>query len=659
MTDLLDRSKRPFVIAVGLVAVWAATGPARTQEPPPRFESGECLERERIECGYLVVPERWDIESSRTLRIAVAVVRSTSETPRPDPVVFLAGGPGGSTLRSIRRSGAGGLSRKLRAERDLVFFDQRGTGYSDPEFCAELDTAITRTIFEPLAEDERRSLARQAMQKCRGRMAAVGVDLGAYHSANSARDLAALRVALGYDEWNLYGMSYGTRLALVTMRDHPQGIRSAVLMAVSPPNAPEEVLTNFDRVLHEVFDACAADPACAADYPDLEQRFYTMLDEYDENPLVITTAATAMFPDGRMGGSGAGVAIAVFNALYVRAAIPLVPLIIEVFADRREDVLQAIFDMADQRGIGVENRGLWLSVECYDRAPYRTRDALQADADRAPGLAGHGTLIRTTLDDCDAWHEARATPAQLGPAVSTIPTLILNGAFDPITPPKYGRLAAETLTKSYYVESRSGAHGVPMDACTQQIMLDFIADPLTRPETECNERRAPVEFLTGVHVNGGVYRIAASLQRGPSAVTVAWLGISLLTMLSALVVWPLGWLGHRARKRRTAATGWEVAARWVAGVAVVAAVGFLAGLVWTVLRASKTTPLILAFGVPQSAAPLFLIPWLVLLLGIAALTLAVVAWRRTWWSITSRIHYLLVSLACVSFVAFLTHWRLF
>ncbi len=336
------------LVAVAFSAISISTDPARAQEPPPRFESGECpfqggewLERERIECGYLIVPERWDVAGGRRLRIAAAVARSTSESPRPDPVVFLAGGPGGSTLASIRAVVASRPRRSLLSERDLVFFDQRGTGYSEPEFCPNLDAPITQTFFAGLPEDERRSRVRQAMSECRGRMVAAGVDLGAYHSASSARDLAALRVALGYDEWNLYGVSYGTRLALVTMRDQPQGIRSVVLEAVSPPNAPEEVLANFDRALQEVFNACAVDSECATAYPDLERRFGAMLDDLDREPLVIGTSHTEMFPSGRMVVNGAVAAIGIFNALYRELTIPLVPLVIDVFANRNRYALQA------------------------------------------------------------------------------------------------------------------------------------------------------------------------------------------------------------------------------------------------------------------------------------------------------------------------------
>jgi pimeloyl-ACP methyl ester carboxylesterase len=279
-------------IGLALIAAGAASGPARAQQSPPRFEIAECpfpggawLERERIECGYLIVPERRDAEGHQTLRVAVSVARSTSGSPKPDPVVFLTGGPGGPSLSGLRSRLAGRLWRELRAERDLVFLDVRGTGYSEPEFCPELSAALYRLSFEALPEAERRHRSRQAMAECRDRMIASGVDLAAYHSTITARDLADLRVALGYEQWNLYGASYGTRLTLVTMRDAPQGIRSVILEAVIPPNAPEQRLTNYDRAISHLFDACAADAGCAADYADLERRFYAMLGDLERAKL--------------------------------------------------------------------------------------------------------------------------------------------------------------------------------------------------------------------------------------------------------------------------------------------------------------------------------------------------------------------------------------
>lgn len=650
---------------LGLVAASISAAAVCAQEPPPRFEASECpfpggewLQRERIDCGYLIVPERRGLEGSPSLRIAVAVARSTSESPRPDPVVFLTGGPGASSLSGMRPRLAGGLWRELRAERDLVFLDARGTGYSDPEFCPELSAALYQLSFEAMPETERQRRSRLAMSQCRDEMIASGVDLGAYHSAIAARDLADLRVALGYDQWNLYGASYGTRLALVTMRDAPQGIRSVILVAVIPPNAAEQRLTNYDRAISHLFHACAADRECAAGYPDLERRFYAMLEDLERDPLDIAVPRSAVLPTGQVIFGGDAAAAAIWEALYRAYTIPLIPLLIQVFEARNRDALRALLDALAERGPSRLSRGLYLSVECYERAPYLTPEAMAADAERAPRLAPYGDLFRALLEDCDAWHEFRASPAELAAVASEIPTLILTGSFDPVTPPTWGRLAAETLPNSYYVEARTGGHGPPNDACIRQITRDFLSAPHTPPDASCNDARAPVKFIADVYINPGIYRAATAIRSGPSPVLVGWLALTVLILLSALLGWPLRRLIRLWRKRPPTSTGPAVFARWIAGTAALAAVAFLLGLTWTILRTTRNSPFVLAFGVPGWAEPLFVIPWFVLLLGISALALATVAWRRGWWDAGARAHYTLVSLACLSFVGLLAYLRL-
>jgi pimeloyl-ACP methyl ester carboxylesterase len=573
-------------------------------------------------------------------------------------VVFLTGGPGGPSLSGLRSRLAGRLWRELRAERDLVFLDVRGTGYSEPEFCPELSAALYRLSFEALPEAERRHRSRQAMAECRDRMIASGVDLAAYHSTITARDLADLRVALGYEQWNLYGASYGTRLTLVTMRDAPQGIRSVILEAVIPPNAPEQRLTNYDRAISHLFDACAADPGCAADYPDLERRFYAMLDDLERYPLVIAMPQSVVFPTGQVTFDGDAAAAAIWEALYGASRIPLVPLLIRAFEARNRYVLRALLDVLAERGPPGLSRGLYLSVECYERAPYLTPEAVAADAQRAPRLAAYGDLFRALLEDCDAWHNYRASPAELAAVASEIPTLILTGSFDPVTPPEWGRLAAETLPNSYYVEARTGGHGPPNDACIRQITRDFINEPQTHPDASCNDARPPVTFVTDVRINPGIYRAATALRSGPRTVVVGWLGLTVLILLSAPLGWALGRLIRHLRKRPAAAGGLAATARSVAAAAALAAIAFVIALAWTMLRTTRSSPYILAFGVPEWAEPLFLLPWVVLVLGIAALGLATAAWRRGWWSVAARVHYTLVSLASLSFFAFLAYWRL-
>ena len=201
-------------IVIGLAA---SPVPAKAQGPLPYVESTPCwmalpdgvVEGQNIDCGYLFVPETRDDSSSPSIQLAYAVLYAPTESPQPDPVIYLAGGPGGSAVKELD----GWLDAPYLQDRDLVLLDQRGTGYSLPTLnCPEMEQAV-----------------QDATQACRDRLVEEGVDLQAYSSVENAADVADLRVALGYDEWNLYGISYGTRLALTVMRDHPEGVRSVVL----------------------------------------------------------------------------------------------------------------------------------------------------------------------------------------------------------------------------------------------------------------------------------------------------------------------------------------------------------------------------------------------------------------------------------------------
>ena len=194
-------------------------------ETIPRFTKSECpfpVEEplEGVECGYVFVPENREKPEGRSLRLAVAILRSLSSTPEPDPIVFLSGGPG---LRSVHNTPARTESsfwKPLRENRDLIFFDQRGTGYSDPEFCPELYSVFSAS-FRGLPPLERTASQVRALQDCRSRMVKQGIDFSAYNSRTSAKDLEDIRRALGFNQWNLFSVSYGTRLALTAMRETP------------------------------------------------------------------------------------------------------------------------------------------------------------------------------------------------------------------------------------------------------------------------------------------------------------------------------------------------------------------------------------------------------------------------------------------------------
>ena len=261
-------------------------------------------------CGYVLVPENWaNPNPNRMLSISYVVLKSFSESPEPDPVVYLEGGPGGSSL-----SGVGMMAEVFAVQRQtraIVLFDQRGTTFSSPLVCSvfTIDEAVSSFAgegegSEALLEVEgpmdltpstdavgMMQAARNAVgdktARCVRELLAKGVDLRQYNSIASANDTVALVHALGYETYNLYGISYGTRLALVLMRDHPEGIRTVVLDSTFPPEIQgfELYPREAEEVVLQVFADCRIDPVCNAAYPNLKERFIALIDQLQQDPI--------------------------------------------------------------------------------------------------------------------------------------------------------------------------------------------------------------------------------------------------------------------------------------------------------------------------------------------------------------------------------------
>jgi pimeloyl-ACP methyl ester carboxylesterase len=278
-------------------------------EDDPRPSLGD------MSCGWLDVPENWSEPDGRRLQIGYVVLHSTSPTPEPDPVVYLDGGPGGSPLTGVTTFAD--LFAGIRQSRDVVLFDQRGTRLSSPLRCQalgapmpalddaespapEADAGLPLLYPDEVGDGyELLQFARQEQgpiaAACAREIEASGVDLRQYNSIASANDAVSLVKALGYDTYNLYGISYGTRLALVVMRDHPQsGLRSVVLDSSFPPEI--KGFERFPQEPHEVviqlFADCALDAACDAAYPNLKARFIALLDRLAAEPIVTADGDT-------------------------------------------------------------------------------------------------------------------------------------------------------------------------------------------------------------------------------------------------------------------------------------------------------------------------------------------------------------------------------
>jgi pimeloyl-ACP methyl ester carboxylesterase len=662
------RDHRPGLSLALAAPLLLLAPPATAQDSVPRFEPSDCpfgteRELEGVDCGELVVWENRDRPEEGALRLAVAILRSSGEDPEPDPLVFLSGGPGNrsvfyapSRASGTSSEGVSGFWNGIRENRDLVFYDQRGTGYSEPGFCDEMDRVLYRVRFLGLSSEEATARRVEAARSCREEMLAKGIDFSAYNSETSARDLDDLRRTLGYDRWNLFGGSYGARLALTAMRETPSGIRSVVLDAPDPPDARRWVDApgKFARSLGLVFQQCAADEACRRAFPDLEARFHAWLDSLEARPLELTMEDTTRFADGRVVVDGDLAAAGVFRGLYDRRFIPVLPLLVREGGPEAEHVWRALVGRI-ARPPERNSRGLYLSVECHESAPLNPPAKIDSARARHPGLRVPPLVDHRHLHPvCDAWHQERADSTFFRPVRSDIPTLILGGEFDPVTPPEYGRLAAETLANSTFVEVPAHGHGVtPYTGCTRHLASRFLRDPAASLDTACVSEIPPVSFVTDVHRSRGVYPVARRLREGPDRTVLAAAGLLGLILLSGPLGWPAGALVRRLRGRPAPeATGLQRAARWLAGLAGLVALAFAAGLVLAIRDAASANPLILAFGVSGEFGWVFHLPWIVTALTAVVVLASARSWKEGWWSGGHRLHYGLVAAACVAFVAF-------
>ncbi|MFZ1070314.1 MAG: alpha/beta fold hydrolase, partial [Methyloceanibacter sp.] len=259
----------PTVARAAQAAEGTATVPRFEPAPCPKLQGAETLAQ--ANCFYLVVPENHSRPAGRTIRLMVAKYPARSPEKRPDPVVYLAGGPGDIAPLEVN----GLIAADFIRDRDVYVVSQRGTMFSEPALtCAASDDFSRELLGLRFYSEATKRAHLAATEACHRELAATGADLSAYNSTESAADFADLRKVLGFDAWNVYGTSYGSYLAQTLMRDHPDGIRSVVLDSVLPTTYT--VAANWQNArdgFGNIFQACAAEPACNASHPRLEETF--------------------------------------------------------------------------------------------------------------------------------------------------------------------------------------------------------------------------------------------------------------------------------------------------------------------------------------------------------------------------------------------------
>lgn len=438
---------------------------------PPQFIPGPCPVRfaaGQAECGVVVVPQDRANPDERTVELAVAVFPARSTPSLPDPVIFLDGGPGARTLDSLA-GGLGILMTQLNRSRDVIIFDYRGIGYSDPSMiCTEAADAP--------GDDW--------LSACRQRYADDGVDVTDYTTRDNAADAADIMAALGYTSYNIWGGSYGSSVAMTLLRDQPQGVRAALITALQPPQGDLQAETpvNVMRILDEINALCRADADCAQALPgDLEDLLVQVIERLDADPLSLEAY-------GRSGDlTGLDVLIAVSEMLKDETMIPQLPGLIGALYAGTYDWLVPYANVLTDVTLPPNNYGAWLSMRCTDSILATSEDALNAATSQIPDG------IRSTFMDfhhqqaatCLQWGARVPTSADRQPAVTDTPTLIISGALDPFSSQAWLDSALETLPNGRGFLVPYHMHYVQHQPCALSMMTRFIDDPTAELDASC------------------------------------------------------------------------------------------------------------------------------------------------------------------------------
>lgn len=456
-----------------------SAGPALALEPCelPGYD-GEAR------CGTLPVWEDREARAGRRIGLRVAVLPATGGEPAPDPLFALTGGPGESAVQAAPFFAR--VFREARKTRDLVLVDQRGTGDSNPLQCP----------FPGNDEDPQSYLGDQfpadALAEC---LEELEADPRLYTTPIAADDLDRVRRALGYERINLYGYSYGTRVALVYLRRHPEHARSAILAGVAPTDmkVPTYHAPDAQRALDLLFDECAADPECAGAYPGLEEKFWTVWERLGEGPVDVELTDPKTGREIELSLTRDHFNEEIRHRLYDAESSFIPPLIEEAYRGDFRNVAALLLRL--RRAIatsGAIAMGMYSSVTCSEDVPF-------IDPEEARRLA-EGTFlglyrVEQQREACAVWPRGELPEGWTDPVRSRAPVLILSGYRDPVTPPRWGERVVAHLPNGRHVVLRHGFHA-GMGECEGGLMNRFVLEGTAAElDASCAEERPEDPWL--------------------------------------------------------------------------------------------------------------------------------------------------------------------
>jgi pimeloyl-ACP methyl ester carboxylesterase len=443
--------------------------------------------KSQVKCGKLQVLEDYSKVDGVQITINFVVLPAIDNSDDKTPLMFLAGGPGQAAAELA--SGLTNVFYEVRKTRDLILVDQRGTGLSHPLQCED---AAEQNVYALTPEE----FSEQDIKDCLKNLTG---DLSQYNSENAIRDFDAVRLALGHQQINIYGGSYGTRAGLVYMRMFPESLRSVVLDSVGPIEVPIGLFGQSSaRSFNLLLKNCQNEPSCQQAFSQLEQEFQTLLARLEKAPEEVNIAHPRLGTQTKFVISKAKLLGTIRSQLYSVATRSLVPLVIhQAYLGNYMPLAGLIAQTEGGQGIYI---GLLFNITCNEDYPRISTTDFERDANN--NFGGDDSHFGFKMA-CPLWPQYRPNDAFYKPVKANIPTLILSGDLDPVTPPSNGEYSANSLPNNHHIVVKNAAHTVAMSTCASDLINEFLTSLKPKALDESCLAGVPNESFM-INLNGGV-----------------------------------------------------------------------------------------------------------------------------------------------------------
>ncbi len=605
------------------LSMFSQTETFKMEKATSFYPNASVLERDNIEWRYLTLPENWNIPNGKQIKLAVAVLKNTSNNADPNPVLFIEGGPGAGGISRIWNW----LDHPLREKSDIVLVDVRGTGNSLPGFCPDLGKKFLEILSKNNTSDQDEEQKAIAAVACKDSLLKNNIDIHAYNSESIAKDLNALKQALNYKKWNVYGVSYGTFMAQVYAAHFPVDVRSLVLD--SPISDISKYYsynsTNYMNSLKKVFEACKNNPVSAKQYPDLEKTYFETIDRLESNPVTVKVDKR-IIESGNFTYNAEDFKIAIQQSLYNKDLIEVLPLLITAFHEGNKRTLSTLVS-SFSGALGLDY-GMYYCVTCDEVIPFNSIAAFEKDANQYVNLKGGLSFYKSDFSVCNAWNATQRkvidTVPQSGNLLALqIPVLVFSGGFDPITPAANGKMIIDHFKKGFLINALNYGHAPGYSRAGREATAEFVNNPTQQPEGKGFLTNNDVKFITGVKINGGLANFASSLNEFNYLFFAP-----LLISFCILFVSIFGFIYLFIKNKKIPVQ--DKVIRFLAILTSVLGLITIIGFIMAVDNTVKKNFFILAFGLPEQFNYLFILQWTFICFALISLLYFILKIRSLW-----------------------------